>query len=89
VIRIALTQAAATLPLSSGGSEAERTGKGEVFIWLEDRWLDKLAAMRGPGARLYRSLLMWSPACFAKSAPKDSYQAPRGRAPCMLRRLRT
>jgi hypothetical protein len=29
--------------------EAERTEKGEVHIWLEERWLDKLKAMRGPG----------------------------------------
>ncbi len=22
---------------------------GEVFVWLEDRWLSKLGALRGPG----------------------------------------
>jgi hypothetical protein len=42
VIRIAITQAAyeaiaATLPLGSVGYEAQRTEKGEVFIWLEER----------------------------------------------------
>jgi hypothetical protein len=53
MIRIAITQAAydaiaATLPLGSVGYEAERT-KGEVHIWVERKWLDKLSAMRGPG----------------------------------------
>ena len=53
MIRIASTVAAfdaipATLPLGSVGYEAERTEKGEVHIWLERRWLDRLAAMRGP-----------------------------------------
>ena len=54
MIRIAITQAAyeaiaATLPLGSVGYEAQRTDKGERLIWLEERWLDKLKAMRGPG----------------------------------------
>jgi hypothetical protein len=54
VIRIAITAKAyeviaATLPLGSVGYEAERTEKGEVHIWLEERWINKLKAMRGPG----------------------------------------
>jgi hypothetical protein len=45
MIRIAITQAAhdaiaATLPLGSVGYEAQRTEKGEVHIWLEERWLE-------------------------------------------------
>jgi hypothetical protein len=54
MIRIAITVAAyeaiaATLPLGSVGYETAHSEKGEVFIWLEERWLDKLKAMRGPG----------------------------------------
>jgi hypothetical protein len=54
VIRIAITPAAyeaiaATLPLGNVGYETQRTDNGEVHIWLEERWLDKLKAMRGPG----------------------------------------
>jgi hypothetical protein len=54
VIRIAIAAAAyeaiaATLPLGNVGYETERSEKGEVFIWLEERWLDKLTAMRDPG----------------------------------------
>ena len=37
------------LPLCSVGYEAERTEKGEVHIWLEERWINKLKALRGPG----------------------------------------
>jgi hypothetical protein len=42
MIRIAITQAAfdaiaATMPLGSVGYEAERTDKGEVYIWLGRR----------------------------------------------------
>jgi hypothetical protein len=41
MIRIAISQAAfeavaATMPLGSVGYEAERTDKGEVFIWLDE-----------------------------------------------------
>ncbi len=43
------TPSAATLPLGSVGYEAEATTKGERLIWLEPRWVDNLAAMRGPG----------------------------------------
>ena len=30
-------------------AEAQRTEKGQVHIWLEERWLDKLKATRAPG----------------------------------------
>ena len=32
------------LPLGSVGYEAERTEKGEVHSWLEERWVRKLSA---------------------------------------------
>jgi hypothetical protein len=52
VIQIAISQAAfdaiaATLRFGSVNYEAERTEKGEVHIWLEERWLDKLAPSVG------------------------------------------
>jgi hypothetical protein len=55
MIRIAITveayeAIAATMPLGSVGYEAQRTEKGEVHIWLEERWLGKLKAMRQSGA---------------------------------------
>jgi hypothetical protein len=54
MVRLAITQAAfdavaRTLPLGSLGYEAHRGTDGEVHIWIEDRWADKLAAMRQPG----------------------------------------
>jgi hypothetical protein len=54
MIRIAIAQAAfeaiaATLPLGNVGYEAQRTEKGEVFIWLEERWINKLRFLRDPG----------------------------------------
>jgi hypothetical protein len=54
VIRISITveayeAIATTLPLGNAGYEAQRTENGEVHIWLEERWLDKLAALRGEG----------------------------------------
>jgi hypothetical protein len=54
MIRIAIGQAAfdaiaATIPLGSVAVEPALDGKGEVHIWPEERWLDKLKAMRGPG----------------------------------------
>jgi hypothetical protein len=53
MIRIAITEAAyeaiaATLPLGTVGYEVKRTEKGEVHIWLEEPWLDKLTALRPP-----------------------------------------
>jgi hypothetical protein len=54
MIRIAITQAAfdavaATLPLGSLGFEREPNDMGERMIWLEQRVIDKLTALRGPG----------------------------------------
>ena len=54
MIRISITQAAygaiaATRPVGTVGYEAQVNEKGERLIWLEERWLDKLKAMRGPG----------------------------------------
>jgi hypothetical protein len=54
MIRISISQAAyeaiaAKLPVGTVGTEARVNEQGEVHIWLEDRWLDKLKAMRGPG----------------------------------------
>jgi hypothetical protein len=54
MIRISINQAAfgtiaATMPVGNLGYEAEVNAKGEVHIWLEPRWLDRLKALRGPG----------------------------------------
>jgi hypothetical protein len=54
MIRIAITAAAfeaikATLPLGSVGFEPEPDAKGERYVWLEEGWVNKLGAMRGPG----------------------------------------
>lgn len=40
---------ASTLPVGSVLFEPEIDAKGERMIWLEPVWVDKLAAMRGPG----------------------------------------
>jgi hypothetical protein len=53
-LRISITAAAyyamvATIPFGSVGYEAERTEKGEVHVWLQERWVNRLAALRGPG----------------------------------------
>jgi hypothetical protein len=55
VIRIAISREAydaiyATLLLGSVAVEPEANAKGERLIWLDDRWVDRLAAMRGPKA---------------------------------------
>ena len=54
MIRISITAAtfeafAATLPLGSVGYERTHNDKGERQIWLEPRFVDRLAALRGPG----------------------------------------
>ena len=38
------------MALGSVGYETERTEKGEVHIWLEERWINKLRPLRGEGA---------------------------------------
>jgi hypothetical protein len=54
VIRIAITQAAydaiaRTLPLGSVAVEPYFNVRGERTVWLEEVWVDRLGAMRGPG----------------------------------------
>ncbi len=54
MIRIAISVEAyealvATLPLGTVAHEPEPNAKGERLIWLEERWLNKLDAMRKPG----------------------------------------
>jgi hypothetical protein len=54
MIRITITAAAfeaiaATMPLGSVGCEPEPDAKGERWIWLEPRLVDRLRALRGPG----------------------------------------
>jgi hypothetical protein len=54
MIRITISAAAfeaisATMPLGSVGYEPEPDAKGERWIWLEPRFVDRLRAMRGPG----------------------------------------
>ena len=39
---------AATLPLGSVAVEAEANERGERTVWLEEVWVDRLGAMRGP-----------------------------------------
>jgi hypothetical protein len=53
-IRISITAAAfealaATMPLGSVGYEPEPNAKGERWIWLEPRFVDRLRALCGPG----------------------------------------
>jgi hypothetical protein len=55
MIRISITSAAfeaiaATLPLGSVGYEPQRTAQGDYFIWIERTWLNKVEALRQPGA---------------------------------------
>jgi hypothetical protein len=54
LVRIAITQAAfdviaSTLPPGSTGYENAVNDKGERWIWLERRMLDKLNSYRRPG----------------------------------------
>jgi hypothetical protein len=54
VIRIAISveafdAIARTMPLGSVGFEAEASERGERTVWLEEVWVDRLGAMRGPG----------------------------------------
>jgi hypothetical protein len=54
MIRIAITAAAykaiaRTLPLGSVGYEAEANERGERTVWLDEVWVNRLGAMRGPG----------------------------------------
>jgi hypothetical protein len=54
MIRIAISQAAfdaisATLPLGSVGYENKTNERGERYVWLEPRVVDRLRTMRRPG----------------------------------------
>ena len=53
MIRIAVSAEAydaiaATLPVGSVAYEPQLGANGEVFVWLEDRWLRKLGVLRRP-----------------------------------------
>jgi hypothetical protein len=53
VVRIAISQTAfeaiaRTLPLGSVAVEPYFNEKGEREVWLDEVWVDRLAAMRGP-----------------------------------------
>ena len=53
MIRIAITTEAfeaiaKTLPLDSVGYETDPTERGERTVWLEEVWVNRLTAMRGP-----------------------------------------
>ena len=43
------TAIARTLPLGRVAVEAEANERGERYVWLEEVWVDRLTAMRGPG----------------------------------------
>ena len=54
MIRIAISPAAyeaitRTLPLGSVAVEPYFNERGERTVWLEEVWVDRLGAMRGPG----------------------------------------
>jgi hypothetical protein len=62
MIRITITTAAfeaikATLPVGSVAVESEANEQGERLIWLEERWLSKLDAMRRPGDSYSEAIL--------------------------------
>jgi hypothetical protein len=53
MIRVAISIEAydaitATFPLGSVAVEPYYNAKGERLIWLDEVWVDRLAAMRGP-----------------------------------------
>jgi hypothetical protein len=54
MIRIAITVAAfeaiaRTLPLGSVAVEPYFNERGERVVWLDEVWVDRLGAIRGPG----------------------------------------
>ncbi len=54
MVRIAITieafgAIARTLPLGSVAVETYFNEKGERTVWLEEVWVNRLGAMRGPG----------------------------------------
>ncbi len=65
MIRIAISPAAfdavaATLPVGSMAVEAEANERGERYVWLEERWLNKLDAMRRRTRPIATSFSDWS-----------------------------
>jgi hypothetical protein len=63
MIRIPISVAAfealaATSPLGIVGCESELTPNGERLIWLEERWVNKLDALRMPGES-YSDIVLW------------------------------
>jgi hypothetical protein len=63
MIRIPISVAAfealaATSPLGIVGCESELTPNGERLIWLEERWVNKLDAIRMPGES-YSDIILW------------------------------
>jgi hypothetical protein len=62
MIRIAITPAAfdaicATLPVGNVAVEPYYNERGERLIWLDEVWVDRLGAMRGPGES-YRDVIL-------------------------------
>jgi hypothetical protein len=63
MIRVSVSVAAfealaATSPLGIVGCESELTPNGERLIWLEERWVNKLDAIRMPGES-YSDIILW------------------------------
>jgi hypothetical protein len=63
MIRISISIAAfealaATSPRGAVGYESELTPNGERLIWLEERWINKLDAIRMPGES-YSDVILW------------------------------
>jgi hypothetical protein len=73
MIRIAISVAAydalvATLPLGSVAVEPYFNERGERVIWIEEVWVDKLAAMRRSGES-YSDVIMRLSAAEGACAP--------------------
>jgi hypothetical protein len=63
MVRISISIAAfealaATSPLGIIGCESELTPNGERLFWLEERWVNKLDAIRMPGES-YSDIILW------------------------------
>ena len=62
MIRIAISVEAyeaivATLPVGSVAVELEVTDRGRRHVWLDEVWVDRLGAMRGPGESMSAVIL--------------------------------
>jgi hypothetical protein len=74
MVRIAITEAAfeaiaRTLRLGSVAVEPYFNEKGEGTVWLDEVWVDRLGAMRGPGED-YSDVIM-------RIAGRDDRKEPR------------